>query len=44
MTHIVWYNENIEEKTAQIIQSLKLNKNMQFGADADIYMMKFWCL
>ncbi len=46
MAHIVWYSDNmeliLEEKTQ--FQWLKLSKNMQFGAEADImpYKMKFW--
>ncbi len=35
------YSENMK---LNFIQSLKLSKNMQFAADADISMMKFWCL
>ncbi len=36
MAHIVWYSENMEEKKRlSFIQRLK---NMQFCADADIYI------
>ncbi len=45
MAHEVWYGENMEEKTAKFFQTLKLSKkNMHFGADADISIMKFCCL
>ncbi len=37
MAHIVWCIENIKEKQFDFIQRLKLSKNVQFGADADIY-------
>ncbi len=41
MAHMVWYSENMEEKLLTFIRRLN---NMQFAADSDIYMMKFWCL
>ncbi len=45
IAHIVWYSEKTEgKKQLNFIQRLKLSKNMTFAADADIYMMKFWCL
>ncbi len=37
MAHIIWYGENMEEKQLSFIQR---HKNMQFDADADIYMNK----
>ncbi len=42
MAHIVRYSANMEGKHLSFIQRPKLSKNMQFGADADIYKMKFW--
>ncbi len=44
MAHIFWYSENMEEKQLNIIQRLKLSKNVQFDADADIYMTKILML
>ncbi len=44
VAYVIWYSENMEENTAQFFQRLKLSKIMQFGADADIYMDKNWCL
>ncbi len=40
MAHIVWYRENIEEKQLSFIQRHKLSKNIQFDADADMYINK----
>ncbi len=34
------YSENMEEKHHSFIQRTKLNREMQFGGDADIYMDK----
>ncbi len=45
MAHIVWYSENMKEKQLSFIQRPKLSKKKQkkqFGADADIYMIKKW--
>ncbi len=42
MAHIVRYSANMEEKHLRFIQRPRLRKIMQFGADADIYKMKFW--
>ncbi len=42
MAHIFWFSENMEEKQLNFIQRLELSKNMQFGADADIYLTKKW--
>ncbi len=44
MAHIFWYNENMEENQLNIIQRLKLSKNVQFDADADFYMTKILML
>ncbi len=46
MAHEVWYGEEYGgKKTAKFFQTLKLSKkNMHFGADADISIMKFCCL
>ncbi len=44
MVHIVWCNENMEEKTAQFYSETQTEHKYEIGADADIYMMKFWCL
>ncbi len=43
MAQIVWYSENMEEKNSSVLfRDPNWAKNMQFGADADIYMDKKW--
>ncbi len=42
MAHIVWYSENMEEKTAQFYSETQTEQKYEFAADADISMMKFW--
>ncbi len=37
MAHIVWYSENMEEKTAQFYSETQTEQKYEFGADSDIY-------
>ncbi len=43
MAHMIWYSENMKEKTTPFSKAQTEQKYcMQFGADADIYMDKKW--
>ncbi len=46
MAHIVWYSENTERKNSSVYSETQTEQKYAFGADADadIYIMKFWCL
>ncbi len=37
------YSENMEEKTATFYSETQTEQKYEFGADADTYMMNFWC-